>query len=84
MAILQLFGSGVILCIYFFQMEFVGFVCIWRSASDSVTVVASVHCVFVVPLVHSRAASLPPQCLLSGGGISWILPLSQIRMILGF
>lgn len=34
MAVLQLFGSGVILCIYFFQMEFVGFVCVWRSASD--------------------------------------------------
>lgn len=43
-AVLQLFGSGVKLCIYFFQMEFVGFVWVWRSASDWVTVVASVHC----------------------------------------
>lgn len=73
MAVLQLFGSGVILCIYFFQMEFVGFVCVWRSASDRVTMVASVYCVFVVPLVRCRAAPLPPQWLVSGGGISWML-----------
>lgn len=72
MAVLQLFGSGVILCIYFFQVEFVGFVCVWRSASDWVTMVASVHCVFVAPLVHCRAATLPLQWLVSGGGISWM------------
>lgn len=36
------------------------------------TMVASVHCVFVLPLEHCRAETLPPHWLVTGGGISWI------------